>query len=121
MPRPDILCLGTVAPDGSLSLGDQCRLLMTVAELTSSVRTQYELPDEISGLIIVAVDEASDAAQKGLRRGDIIAEVQQTPVETAEDAEEVIAQARSMDRKVVLLRVRSGENFRLVPIRLGES
>lgn len=99
-------------------LGD---LGVTVAELTSSVRTQYELPDEISGLIIVAVDEASDAAQKGLRRGDIIAEVQQTPVETAEDAEEVIAQARSMDRKVVLLRVRSGENFRQVPIRLGES
>ena len=94
---------------------------VTVAELTSAVRSQYELPEEISGLIIVAVDEESDAAQKGLRRGDIIAEVQQTPVETAEDAEEIIADALSRDRKVVLLRIQSGENFRLVPVRLGES
>jgi len=94
---------------------------VTVAELTSDVRTQYELPDEISGLIIVDVDRNSDAAEKGLRRGDIIAEVQQTPVETADDAEKAIADARKKDRSVVLLRVQSGEDFRLVPIKLSES
>lgn len=94
---------------------------VTVAELTSDVRSQYELPDEISGLVIVDVDRNSDAAEKGLRRGDIIAEVQQTPVETADDAEKVIADARSKDRSVVLLRVQSGEDFRLVPIKLAES
>lgn len=94
---------------------------VTVAELTSDVRTQYELPDEISGLIIVDVDRNSDAAEKGLRRGDIIAEVQQTPVETADDAEKAIADARDKDRSVVLLRVQSGEDFRLVPIKLSES
>jgi serine protease Do len=71
--------------------------------------------------VIVEVDDESDAAQKGLRRGDIIAEVQQQPVETAEEAEEVIAEALSKDRKVVLLRVQNGENFRLVPVRIGGS
>lgn len=94
---------------------------VTVAELTSDIRSQYDLPDEITGLVIVAVDSNSDAAEKGLRRGDIIAEVQQTPVETAEDAEQAIADARSKDRSVVLLRIQSGEDFRLVPVRIGES
>lgn len=94
---------------------------VTVAELTSSIRDQYELPDEITGLVIVDVDSDSDAAEKGLRRGDIIAEVQQTPVETAKDAEKVIAEARSKDRTVVLLRIQSGEDFRLVPVRITES
>ncbi len=94
---------------------------VTVAELTSDIRTQYDLPEEITGLVIVDVDGNSDAAEKGLRRGDIIAEVQQTPVETAADAEKVIADARKKDRSVVLLRVQSGDDFRLVPVRIGES
>jgi len=92
-----------------------------VAELSDSVRSQYELPEDIIGLIIVDVDEESDAAAKGLRRGDIIAEVQQRPVATAEEAEEVIAAAKSKNRKVVLLRVQNGDNFRLVPVRISES
>ncbi|MEQ8735186.1 MAG: DegQ family serine endoprotease [Rhodospirillaceae bacterium] len=94
---------------------------VTVAELTSAVRSQYELPDEINGLVIVDVDGDSDAAKKGLRRGDIIAEVQQTPVETADQAEKVIAEAKSKDRSVVLLRIQSGQDFRLIPVRIGES
>lgn len=94
---------------------------VTVAELTSAVRDQYELPDEITGLVIIDVDSSSDAAAKGLRRGDIIAEVQQTPVETADDAEKAISDARKKDRSVVLLRIQSGEDFRLVPIKLSES
>lgn len=102
----------------SIELAD---LGVTVAELTSDVRDQYELPDEITGLVIVDVNGNSDAAQKGLRRGDIIAEVQQTPVETAADAEKAIADARKKDRSVVLLRVQSGQDFRLVPIKLSES
>ena len=75
----------------------------------------------MTGLVIVDVKDGSDAAEKGLRRGDIIAEVQQTPVETADDAEKVIADARSKDRSVVLLRIQSGKEFRLVPVRIGES
>ena len=94
---------------------------VTVAELSPTIRERYELPEEISGLVIVDVDEESDAANKGLRRGDIISEVQQQPVETAEEAEEAIADAKSKDRKVVLLRVQSGENFRLVPVRIEQS
>ena len=94
---------------------------LTVAELTSDIRSQYDLPDEMTGLVIVDVKDGSDAAEKGLRRGDIIAEVQQTPVETADDAEKVIADARSKDRSVVLLRIQSGKEFRLVPVRIGES
>ena len=94
---------------------------VTVAELSAAVRDEYELPDDISGLVIVDVDEESDAAAKGLRRGDIISEVQQQPVETAQEAEDVIADAQSKDRKVVLLRVQNGENFRLVPVRIGQS
>ena len=94
---------------------------VTVAELTDDVRARFDLPDEVSGLLIVDVEGASDAAEKGLRRGDVIAEVQQTPVNTADEAEKAIADARGKNRSVVLLRVQTGSNFRLVPVRIKES
>lgn len=99
-------------------LGD---LGVTVAELTDEVRSRFDLPEEVSGLLIVDVDGSSDAAEKGLRRGDVIAEVQQTPVKTADDAKKAIDSARSKDRTVVLLRIQSGNDFRLVPVRIKES
>ena len=110
-----------IQPDNAEALRKEIEELgVTVAELSPTIREQYELPQEISGLVIVDVDDESDAASKGLRRGDIIAEVQQQPVETAAEAEEVIADAKSKERKVVLLRVQKGDNFQLVPVRLGE-
>jgi len=91
---------------------------LVVAELTDDVRDRYELPEATSGLVVVDVDGDSDAAQKGLRPGDIIDEIQQTPVETAEAAISVINQAKKLDRRVVLLRVQSGENVRFVPLKI---
>ena len=91
---------------------------LIVAELTDDVRDRYELPEGASGLVVVDVDGDSDAAQKGLRPGDIIDEIQQTPVDTAEAARSVINQAKNLDRSVVLLRVQSGENVRFVPLKI---
>jgi serine protease Do len=52
---------------------------MTLEEVTSELAKQYDLP-ETSGLIIVKVENNSPAAEADLREGDIILEVDQTPV-----------------------------------------
>jgi len=108
-------------PSGQPSPKEIDDLGVTVAELTDDVRSNFDLPDEISGLLIVEVEGNSDAAEKGLRRGDVIAEVQQTPVATADQAMKAIEDARDKDRSVVLLRIQSGNDFRLVPVRIKES
>ena len=52
---------------------------MTLEEITPELAKQYDLP-ESSGLIIVKVEGNSPAAEADLRDGDIILEVDQTPV-----------------------------------------
>ena len=52
---------------------------MTLEEITPDLAKQYDLPVS-SGLIIVKVESNSPAAEADLRDGDIILEVDQTPV-----------------------------------------
>lgn len=52
---------------------------ITVGPIPESAAEQYEMP---SGLYISAVSEGSDAEKKGLREGDVLMEVNGTPVTT---------------------------------------
>jgi serine protease Do len=60
-------------PESEYGLG------MTLEEVTPELAKQYDLP-ETSGLIIVKVENNSPAAEADLREGDIILEIDQTPV-----------------------------------------
>lgn len=79
------------------------------------------LAESPEGVVIRAVKPASQAAEKGLRPGDIIIEVAGDPVETLSDVTEDIADAKKRDRKSVLLLVRSDEGQRFVALRLQET
>ncbi|MFM9939083.1 MAG: Do family serine endopeptidase [Hyphomicrobiaceae bacterium] len=70
------------------------------------------------GVLISDVDVASDAAAKGLSKGDIILEVQGQPVKTVADVETGVQSAQGAGRKAVLLRVKSGEVVRFVAVQL---
>ncbi len=48
---------------------------VTVRELTTTMRTSANLPDDIEGLLVVGVNNTSNAAREGLAEGDVIQEV----------------------------------------------
>ncbi|MEZ5851465.1 MAG: Do family serine endopeptidase [Hyphomicrobiaceae bacterium] len=73
------------------------------------------------GVEIVEVDNASNAAVKGLKAGDVILDVQGRKVVSAADVETGIASARSSGRPAVLLRIKSGEAIRFVAVQLKKS
>ncbi|MCE7997419.1 MAG: Do family serine endopeptidase [Rhodobiaceae bacterium] len=79
------------------------------------------LAESPEGVVIRAVKPASQAAEKGLRPGDIIIEVAGDRVESLSDVAEDIADAKERDRKSVLLLVRSDEGQRFVALRLQET
>lgn len=79
------------------------------------------LAESPEGVVIRAVKPASQAAEKGLRPGDIIVEVAGDPVESLSDVTRDIADAKERDRKSVLLLVRSDEGQRFVALRLQET
>jgi serine protease Do len=59
------------------------------------------------GVAISNVDPTSKAADQGLRRGDIIVEVNNKPISAVEDVVAAIREAREKGKKAVLLQVRS--------------
>lgn len=60
-------------------------------ELTPQLRKQAKVPDEVEGLLVEEVDPESRAAAMGIQKGDVIQEINRTPVETLNDAKELVA------------------------------
>jgi serine protease Do len=76
--------------------------------LTPQIATQLGIRSEVKAVVIGGVDPSSDAAAKGLRRGDLILSINQSPVTTPAAASEIIAQAKRANRDTVLLLVQRG-------------
>ena len=92
---------------------------VTVVEISDATREKYTIPDSVRGLVVVEVDDSSDAALKGLKPGDVIDEIQQVYISTVTEANDAIKRAKDGQRNVVLVRVMSGGAIRLVPIKMA--
>ena len=92
---------------------------LSMLPLTPPIARQLGANENVKGLVVNAVDRDSDAARKGLQRGDIVLTANYTPVATVADLEQVVRAARSANRNAVLLQVqRRGQPTAYVPVRL---
>ena len=95
------------AQDGGVQLG---ALGLTLAPLDSQTRTRWKLDEKASGALVSSVDEQGNAAEKGLRPGDVITRVNQDAVTSPSDVASAVEKAKNAQRKSVLLLVdRRGE------------
>ena len=81
---------------------------VTVSDMDNYVRRQLGLPENLQGALVTDVDQNSNAADAGLRRGDIIVEINRQAVTGADDAVKLGRQAKGDQ---ILLKVwhRDGE------------
>ena len=93
---------------------------MTVSAITPELREQMSLPDNAEGLVITDVAADSEAAEKGLRVGDLITEAGQKPVTSTADLESRITEAREAGRKSLLMLLRRDGNPRFVALTIEE-
>ncbi|MGD0635651.1 MAG: Do family serine endopeptidase [Beijerinckiaceae bacterium] len=68
------------------------------------------------GLYVTGIDPGGLAAQKGLRRGDVILEASGQAVNARSELAAVFENARKEGRKTVLVRVKSSEGMRFVAL-----
>ncbi len=65
-----------------------------VADLDARTRRQFGVPANIRGALVVSVDQDSNAAEAGLRSGDVILEIDRHPVTSADAAVELSEKAK---------------------------
>lgn len=93
-------------------------LSMQLAPLTSSLRTDFGIAEGVEGLLVMEVNDGSNAQKKGVEVGDVIVEAGQKAVRTTSDFKTAIKYVKDMKRKSVLLYImRDGETlFMALPI-----
>lgn len=91
---------------------------MTLGELDDMRRDDLGLPPTAEGLIVLDIDEDSEAFEKGIRAGDVVAEAGQESVNSIDALEARLEDAKDGGRKSVLLLVRRDDNPRFVALTL---
>ncbi|HKR17211.1 Do family serine endopeptidase [Rhizorhapis sp.] len=99
----------------------QQALGVAVTPVTPAIARQLGVDGALKGVVITAVDPASDAASKGLRRGDILLTANNSPVASEAALAAAVREAQQAGRSAVLLQVQRGRaQPAFIPVRLGK-
>ncbi|RWE75404.1 MAG: PDZ domain-containing protein, partial [Mesorhizobium sp.] len=92
-----------------------------LTDLTPDIRDQLNLAGNQRGAVVERVNPDKAASVAGIQPGDVIVGVDQTPVKTARQANQAIAEAGKSGRKSVLLLIDRGDAqiFVAVPFAAG--
>ncbi|MFC1868421.1 PDZ domain-containing protein, partial [Thermodesulfobacteriota bacterium] len=77
---------------------------MAVEEITPEMARQYGLSEKAGGLVVVQVEENSPAGEAGIRKGDIIVEVDQESVRDLAGYKRKIRQYKKGDTILFLMK-----------------
>jgi len=83
---------------------------LQLQEVTPELARTHELASD-KGLIITDLDPAGVAAEAGLRRGDIILEINQSPVYTISEFQKKVGEAKKGDMMLFLIKRREGSLY----------
>ena len=85
---------------------------MRVQDLTPDIASQLGI-DDSEGVVVSSVDPSGPAREAGIRRGDVIVEVDKESVKDADQLQEHLSDA---DERALLL-IRRGDSQLYVPIK----
>jgi serine protease Do len=89
---------------------------MKVAPISEELRQRFKLDDKQKGVVITDLAPDGLAADRGLKQGDVIVEVQQQSVAAPADIQKRLTDAKTQGRKSVLLLVQGKDGMRWVPL-----
>jgi serine protease Do len=87
---------------------------VTVADIDSTMRQQFNLPRDLKGAVVTDVDPESASFAAGLRPGDVVLEIDRKPVNSAEEAVKLSENIKN--KSSILLRVwsKGGSHYLVV-------
>ena len=94
---------------------------LTLGPLDEESRDKYQLGADQKGVVITGVAPNGPAADRGIKAGDVIVEVQQETVHSPADVQGRIDAVRKENRKSVLMLIQNQDGRHWVPLPLPES
>ena len=92
---------------------------LQTAVITAETRAKYKLAEAQTGIVITEVTPGSAADESGLAAGDVIVQVQQTPVAMPADLLARFSDVRTARRSHVVLLVQDRRGLRWIPLTVG--
>lgn len=96
------------APQGKARWG------LGLQDLSPDVRSQLQLPTDVKGAIVSAVQPGSAADNAGLRRGDVILQVNRKDTNTASAVKDALSSVPQGQDALVLVYSNGGNTFRVL-------
>ena len=92
---------------------------IAVQTLTPPIARTFSVDSSVQGVVVALVDPASDAASKGIKRGDVIISANGAPTTTPAALAAAVAQAKAAGRtQIALLLVRGRNPAAFVGVKL---
>ena len=106
---PEVLAGAEAADEGNKE-GETGDILpgVSIQNLSAGLRERYEVPEDVTGVIITKLDPQSRAAAMGVEEGDVVTQVNRKPVKAVGDAN---ALARESSKTVLLKIWRKGDTM----------
>ena len=95
--------------------GEVKELGIKLVNLSDEIRIRQNIPEDIYGLLVLKVEQNSEAERKGIRPGDIIQEINQVPVNKISELKAVVK--KSSDKKGILLLVNRQGNIIFIALK----
>jgi serine protease Do len=92
-----------------------------LATLDQKGRDKYGISGDAEGVLVTVVDQNGPAAEKDLRAGDVIVEVDQKAVKTPGDVRDRVKAAQDNGYRVVTLLVNRKGDFQWVAVKIGKN
>jgi len=93
---------------------------MTLAPIDDAARRSFGIGADVRGVVVTALSSSSDAARKGLRRGDVIVRVNSRAVSAAADFAAEVEAARKAGRPSVLVGVNRDGRTLFLPLDIAQ-
>jgi serine protease Do len=110
-------------PSGSQGGGPSVQrpvvLGLALAPLDEAARKRYSVETGVRGMVVDSVEQSSDAAQKGLRKGDVVVRAGDRDVASAADFAGAVDTAKKAGRPSVLVGIHRAGRTSFLPLKVS--
>jgi len=92
---------------------------LALAPLDETTRRRLNLDPGFKGVLISSVDQSSDAAQRGLRKDDVLVQANGEAVTTAAEFSAAVTAAKKAGRQSILVGIHRGGRTSFLPLKIS--